>query len=103
MHYVVSVVVDMVEDNTVAAIEVVEVASVVDTGVEVVRLVATAEMIPRRYLAVAIVAVAGLVDMGLVVVALCIPPYNVTQYTFNSECIFSTTQSMIGSNYSGIR
>ena len=103
MHYVVSVVVDIVEDNTVAAIEVVEVASAVDTEVELVRLVATAEMTPRRYFVVAIVAVSGLVDMSLVVVALCIPPYNVAQYTFNSECIFSTTQSMIVSNNSRIR
>jgi len=53
-------------------------------------------------LVVAIVA-ADIANMDLVVLALFIPPYNVTQYTINSVCIFSTTQSMIGSNYSGIR
>jgi hypothetical protein len=53
----------------VAAIAVVEVASVVDTGGEVVHFVATVEMTPRRY-AVAIVAVAVL---GQVEVASCVP------------------------------
>ena len=74
----------MVGDNTVAA-AIAEKASVVDIGVEVVRIVATAEMTPRMYFVVAIVAV----DIpGLVVVALNIPPINVTPYTFNSLCIF---------------
>jgi hypothetical protein len=62
-----------------------EVASVVDIEVEVVRIVATLEMTPRMYVVVATVAV----DIpGLVVVALNIPPINVTPYTFNSLCLF---------------
>ncbi len=53
-----------------------EVASVVDIGVEVVRIVATEEMTPRMYFVVAIVAV----DIpGLVAVALFTPPYNVAE------------------------
>ncbi len=59
------------EAGMVAAIAVAEVASVVDTGGEVVRFVATVEMTPRRYV-VAIVAV-DIADMGLVAIALCIP------------------------------
>ena len=61
----------MVEDNTVVApIAVAEVASVVDIGVEVVRIVATVELTPRMYFVVAIVVV----DIpGLVVVASCFP------------------------------
>ena len=59
----------MVVDNMVAA-AIEEVASVVDIGVEVVRIVATAELTPRRYLVVAIVAVD---NPGLVVVALNFP------------------------------
>jgi len=67
MHYVASQVVYMVGDNTVAPIA--EVASVVDIEVEVVRIVATAELTPRMYV-VAIVAV----DIpGLATVASCIP------------------------------
>ena len=46
-----------------------------------------------------VVAVAGTVDMGLVVVASFNPPYNVTQYTLNLVYLWSTTQSMIVSNY----
>jgi hypothetical protein len=71
MHYAVSQVVDMVGDNTVVApIAVAEMASVVDTGVKVVRIVATAELTPRMYFAVAIVAV----DIpGLMVVACFVP------------------------------
>ena len=67
MHYAVSQVVDMVGDNmVVAAIAVAEIASAVDIGVEVVRIVATAELTPRMYFVVAIVAV----DIpGLAVVA----------------------------------
>ena len=86
MHYAVSLVVDMVGDNTVVGpIAVAEMASVVDTGVKVVRIVAIAELTPRMYFVVAIVDV----DIpGLVVVALNIPPINVTPYTFNSLCIF---------------
>jgi len=69
MHCAVSLVADMVGDNKVAA-AIAEVASAVDIGVEVVRIVATAEMTPRMYFVVAIVAVDIL---GLVVVALFIP------------------------------
>ena len=65
MHCVVSGVVDMVGNNKVAdAIALAE--------VEVVRIVATAEVTPRRYFVVAIVAVDS-ADMGLVVVALFVP------------------------------
>jgi hypothetical protein len=65
-----AVVCSAVAKTVVAAIAGAEVASVVDIGVEVVRLVATAEMTPRKYFVVAIVAV----DIpGLVVVALFIP------------------------------
>lgn len=53
----------------VVATALVEVASIVDIGVKVVRLLATEESLPKRYFAVAILAVAGLVNMGLVVVA----------------------------------
>jgi hypothetical protein len=53
----------------VAAIAVVEVASVVDTGGEVVRFVATVELIPRRY----VVALVAVDVLGLVEVASCIP------------------------------
>ena len=77
----------MVEDNkVVAAIAVAEEASVVDTGVEVVRTVATVEVIPRRYfavvrmsevvynrVAVASAVMVGIVDLCLVVVASFIP------------------------------
>ena len=75
----------MVGDNTVvAAIVVAEMASAVDIGVEVVRIVATVELIPRMYVVVAIVVV----DIpGLAVVALNVPPINLTPYTFNSLCI----------------
>ncbi len=60
----------MVGDNTVvAAIAVAEIASVVDIGVEVVRIVATAEMTPRMY----VVAIVAVDILGLVVVALFIP------------------------------
>jgi len=69
MHFVVSVVVDMVEENTVAA-AIAEAASVVDIGVEVVRIVATVELTPRMYFVFAIVAVDIL---GWVVAASCIP------------------------------
>ncbi len=49
----------------VAAIAVAEVASVVDTGGEVVRCVATVEMTPRRYVvAFVAVAVLGLVEVA---------------------------------------
>ena len=73
----------MVGDNRVAA-AIAEVASVVDIGVEVVRIVATVELNPRKYLVVAIVAV----DIpGLVVVASFILPINVTPYTFYSVCL----------------
>ena len=57
------------EEVMVAAIAVAEVASVVDTGVEVVRFVATVEMTPRRY----IVAIVAVDCLGLVEVATCIP------------------------------
>jgi hypothetical protein len=68
MHYAVSQVVDMVVDNTVAAaIAVAEVASVVDTGVELVRFVATVEMNPRKY--VVAIAAADMADLGMVAVA----------------------------------
>jgi hypothetical protein len=53
-------------------VAIVEAASVVGTEVEVLQIVATAEMAPRKYFAVAIVAV-DIVGMGLVVVALFIP------------------------------
>ena len=69
MHYAVSQAVDTVEDNTVVAIAVVEVASVVDMGIEVIRLVATEELAPRKYFAVAVDSA----DMGLVVFASCNP------------------------------
>lgn len=59
MHYAVSQAVETVGDKTVAAIVFVEVAFVVDIGVEVVRIVATAELTPKMY-AVAIVAVDSL-------------------------------------------
>lgn len=73
MHCAASLVVDMVGDNKVAAaIAVAEVASGADTGVEVVRIVATVEMTPRRYFVVAIVAV-DIVYMGLVAAASYIP------------------------------
>lgn len=58
----------MVEDNKVAA-AIAEVASAVDIGVEVVRIVATAEMTPRMY----VVAIVAVDILGLVVVALFIP------------------------------
>jgi len=74
----------MVRDDTVAAIAVVEVASVVDTEVEVVRTVATVELTPRMYAVVAIVAVDSL---GLVVVASFIPPVNVT-LTLSIQCAY---------------
>lgn len=63
--------VDIVGDNMVAAATAVaEVASVVDIGVEVVRIVATVELTPRMYVVVAIVVV----DIpGLVVVAFNFP------------------------------
>jgi hypothetical protein len=84
MHYAVSQVVDMVGDNTVVtALE--EMASVVDIGVEVVRIVATAELTPRMYFVVAIDAVDIL---GSVVVAMFILPINMSPYTFNSVCLF---------------
>ena len=73
MHYAVFLVADMVGDNTVAAIAVVEGASVVDIGLEAVHIVATVELIPRMYGVVAIVAVE---IPGLVVVASLIPPFN---------------------------
>ena len=70
MHCAASVVVDMVGDNTVvAAIAVAEIASVVDIGVEVVRIVATAEMTPRMY----VVAIVAVDILGLVAVASLIP------------------------------
>jgi hypothetical protein len=56
--------------------------SVVDTVAEMVRVAATEEMTPSWYFVVAIVVV-DIADMGLVVVAWCIPSYNVTQYTLN--------------------
>ena len=71
----------MVADNTVAAIAVVEVAFVVDTGVEVVRIVAIVELTPKMYVVVAIVAVEGL---GLVVVALNVPPLDHLQSGANT-------------------
>ncbi len=80
MYYAASLVGDMVRDNTVAA-AIVEVASVVDTGVERVRLVATAEMTPRKYFVVAIVA-ADIADMSLVVVASLSP---LQRYTTHSQ------------------
>jgi len=73
MHYAVSLVVDMAGDNKVAAaIAVAEVASVVDIGVEVVRVVATEQVTPRMYFVGAIVAV-DIAEMSLVVVASFIP------------------------------
>jgi hypothetical protein len=73
--------VDMVVDDAVVApIAVAEVASVVDIGVEVVRIVATVELTPRMYLVVAIVVVE---IPGLVAVASCTLPVNVTPYTLN--------------------
>ena len=84
-----------------AVVATVEAASVVGTGAEVLQIVATAEMTPRKYVAVAIVAV-DIADMSLVVVALFNPPYNVTQYTFNLACTCSTTQPIIVSNGMGI-
>ncbi len=63
----------MAGDNKVAAaIAVAEVASVVDIGVEVVRVVATEQVTPRMYFVVAIVAV-DIAEMSLVVVASFIP------------------------------
>ncbi len=71
MHCAVSQVVDIVGDKTVvAAIAVAEMASAVDIGVEVVRIVATAEMTPRMY----VVAIVAVDILGLVAVALSIPP-----------------------------
>ena len=49
-----------------------------DIGVEIVRIVATVELTPRKYFVVAIVAAE---IPGLVVVASCILPVNVTPYT----------------------
>ena len=72
MRYAVFQVVDTVGDNTVAAIAVAEVASVVDLAVGLVRLVATEGLTPRKYFAVAIAAVDS-ADMGLAVVASYIP------------------------------
>jgi hypothetical protein len=82
MHYLVSVVVDMVEDNTAAAIAVVEVASVEDTGAEVVRLVATVEMTPRTYFVVANIA-----DLCLVAVASLIP-LSTLHNTLSIQCVY---------------
>lgn len=99
----------MVEDNKVAAaIAVAEGASVVDTAVEVVRTVATAEVIPRRYFAVvrmsevvcnrvavatavasmvvAIVAV-DIADLCLVVVASFIP-LSTLHHTLSIQCVY---------------
>ncbi len=59
----------MVGDNTVAAIAVVEVASVVVTRAEVVRIVATETLIPRRY----VVAIVAVDSLDLVAVAFLIP------------------------------
>ena len=59
----------MVGHNTVV-VAIAEVASVVDIEAEVVRIVATAELTPRKYLVVAIVAVD---NPDLVVVALNFP------------------------------
>jgi hypothetical protein len=56
----------------------VKVASVVDTGVVVVRMVATVELNPKMYVVVAVDS------FGLVAVALCLSPScNVTHYTLN--------------------
>jgi hypothetical protein len=68
---------------------VVGIAATVDT--------AAVEMV----LVVGSIAAADIADMGLVVVASCIPLFNVTQYTLNSMCICSTTQTIIVSNYKG--
>ena len=76
--------VDMVVDDAVVApIAVAEVASVVDIGVEVVRIVATVELTPRMYFVVAIV-----VDIpGLVVVALFIP-LTTLLHTSPIQCVY---------------
>ena len=72
-----------------------EVASVVDIGVEVVRIVATAEMTPRQYFVVAIVAV----DIpGLVVVA-SFTPYQRDTIHFQFSVYIYITQPSIVSNY----
>ena len=73
----------MVEDNTVVA-PIGEVASVVDIGLEVVRIVATVELTPRMYAVVAIVAVDSL---GLVVVASCIT-LTTLHTTLSIECVY---------------
>jgi hypothetical protein len=70
MHYAVFQVVDTVGDKTVAAIVVAEVASVADIAVEVVHIVATAELTPRMY----VVAIVAVDSLGLVAVASFIPP-----------------------------
>ncbi len=68
----------MVGNNTVAA-AIAEVASAVDTEVEKVRLVATAEMTPRKYFVVATVAVDS-AKMVLVVVASLSPLQRYTMH-----------------------
>ena len=90
MHYAVFQVVDTVGGNTVAAIVVAEVASVADIAVEVVQIVATGELIPRMYfVAIAVqmlvaTAAVEIADLCLAIVALSIPPINVTQYIYVS-------------------
>ena len=80
----------VVECNQVDTIVVV--ASVMDSRIEIAHnwfAVAIAVQVVTVSTVVAIVA-----DTGLVVVALNVPPYNLTPYTFNSECLlYNATDS----------
>jgi hypothetical protein len=60
------------------------VASAVDIGVEVVRIVATVEMTPRMYFVVAIVAV----DIPDLVAVASFIPLSTLQNTLSIQCVY---------------
>ncbi len=101
----------MVECNQVDAIAVVEVEAdrnvatlaVADIGSEIVcSLIAVAGTVDIVNMGLVFEAIVVVAEMGLLIVASFIPLFKVTQITFNSAYIFSTTQSMIVSNYRGV-
>src|SRR3989442_158655 len=107
MHCAVSLVVDMVGDNKAAA-AIAEVALVVDTGVEVARIVATAEVTPRRYfaemrmsevlcnrVAIAAVVIAGTVDTVDLVVVASYVPLSTLHNTLLIQCVYLVQRTSI--------
>lgn len=93
-------VVEVEADRNVATLAVADIGSeIVCSLIAVAAVAGTVDIVNMGLVFEAIVVVA---EMGLLIVASFIPLFKVTQITFNSAYIFSTTQSMIVSNYRGV-